>query len=45
MSLRKIKKLGIHPFITNIMMTNISERVRLAQEVLKFSEDIRKGIL
>ena len=42
---QEIKKLGIHPFIANIMMPDISERVRLAQEVLKFSEVIRKGIL
>ena len=42
---QEIKRLGVNPYITNIMMPDIIERVRLAREILKFSDDARTGIL
>ena len=39
----EIKSLGIIPLITNIIMTSIEDRARLAQEVLDFTEKMLSG--
>ncbi len=38
--LEKIQRWRIIPLLTNIIMKDVQDRVRLAEEVLKFSESV-----